>query len=841
MKNRILFGFIFLATSFNVLCQSDILHLKLDLNFDWQKKQASGIASITLLLTQATDTIKLDAGNLSIHSVSMDGKPLKFIYDGGDAPQGLAIVMNEKKQINKAFVIEISYFTTYENRSDPNAIWGSFGKGLRFLEPTSTTPKKRKQIWSSGEPYYNKYWFPCKDDISDIHTTEIIATVDLPLMVIANGDLVNITENANSSRTYHYTTAQAFPSYLVAIVIGHYEDIELHHGRLLIHNYGYPDEIEAVKATTVLLPDMIKFVETHTGHSYPHNQYSQVVAQDYPFPGLVGQHMVSILSDNYIDDYGVHKDYQYLWDGVAMQALANQWFGNLLMPEKWDDIWLNNAFAQYFAGLYTAKVNSKDEYLIYIQPFEKGSVFLDWEAGNRHPVATNQFNDVSKFISDSYSKYKGALILHLLQKELGEELWWKSLKSYVATYAHKKVNTNDFLEVIEQTTGKSYKWFFDQWIYKVGLPHFKITHSFNDTDQRLDLFIDQIPSQRLDSIYENAIFFQGKMQVEINGQLHTVELKPQKKNTFSFDLNGPLNYINCNSEGTWLCTIEHSQTAEAYLHQLASSKDAVARQIAIDSLVAKALDTKNTAIQEQFSKALLNQLMTANYWRFKTNVLSALRKISQPPYDKPMIDVLLHLIKNDSSWVKTSAIFTLGNTADVQYDNLYIEALSDKSDRVINAAAIALGKTKSPEAFDLLIGLDNKPSWKSQSRISALNGLEQLGDERAIDFALKCLEDNNSPRWYLATAVWDYPFAAVNTLVSLGKSALAYPILFKQFKNAMHGSDINDIFQIVSLINLLKEEQAKEIYPMLKEKFKNDAVILPAIVAYESQFIDSIK
>jgi HEAT repeat protein len=97
--------------------------------------------------------------------------------------------------------------------------------------------------------------------------------------------------------------------------------------------------------------------------------------------------------------------------------------------------------------------------------------------------------------------------------------------------------------------------------------------------------------------------------------------------------------------------------------------------------------------------------------------------------------------------------------------------LNDTSDRVVNAAAIALGKSKSPLAYDALVKLKNKPSWKNQSLISALYGLSELGDERGVALALKALRDDPpGARWTLATPVWDYRLTAANTLVALGHS-----------------------------------------------------------------------
>ena len=93
----------------------------------------------------------------------------------------------------------------------------------------------------------------------------------------------------------------------------------------------------------------------------------------------------------------------------------------------------------------------------------------------------------------------------------------------------------------------------------------------------------------------------------------------------------------------------------------------------------------------------------------------------------------------------------------------------------------------------------------------------------------------------MATPIWDYPFAAVNTLVALGKADLAYPILIERFKKSLADNDRNDIFQNVQLINLLKDKRATELYPLLKEKYATDVLILDAIKNYEQQFLETIK
>ncbi len=820
----------------------DTKHLSLSLQFDWQKKQAFGTAEITASVQQEGNKIYLDAGKLSIQSIELNSKKLIFNYDGGDSDNNLEVILDRKYQPNENFTLKITYHTNYENRADPNAIGGSFGKGLRFQQPTSTTPQKRKQIWSSGQPQNNKYWFPCNEDIADIHTTEIKAIVEKPLMVISNGNLIEITDNQNNTRIYHYKSDIPFPNYLVSIVVGEYQELIQNSKGKVITNFGYPHEMEAVTATVELLPDMMQFLEEKTDYQYPYKAYSQVVVQDYPFPGLVGQNATALLSDNYIDDYGVHKDFKYLWDGVAVQALANQWFGNLLMPKSWGDIWLNNAFGQYFAGLYTTKSNAKEEYLLWYYPFERWNMINDWNSENKHPIATQNFKDISAFTMDSYSKFRGALVLRMLQKEMGDENWWKALRYYVKTNAGKQVSTQDFQNAVEKIAGKSYQWFFDQWIYKIGLPKFEVTKAYHASQKQLSLTIKQTQSQENKTDYQQVEFFEGKIEIEIDSKVESVYLKPKAENVFNFSIAENPKFVNFNVEETFLCETIFEKTTDEYFEQLKSSKDVIAKQKALDNLVKVAQDSSVTpALKEKIVQTITAEFQSNQYWRYRWYVLGSLQKILTPPYNEKTFAFLIENIQKEKSWIKTTAINMLAKTNDSKYKNLYIKSLSDESDRVINTASIALGKTKSADAFDILINLEKKPSWKSQNRISALNGLQNLGDVKALDYVLKCLKDNQSPRWYLATSVWDYPFAAVNTLVALGKASLGYSILFERFKQSLQDNDLNDIFQNVQLVNLLKDERAKEMYVLLKEKYKTDSFVLEAVNTYEKQFLESLK
>ena len=433
----------------------DVKHIAIDLKFDWKKKQAYGTAAITFSPLNATDKIFLDAGILTINSIELpDRTPLKFICDGGDRNDGLEINLGRLYQSNENVTIKINYHTNWVNDSDPNLLGGSFGKGIRFFEPTQSTPIKRKQIWSQGEAESNRYWFPCYDSPDDVRTTEFTATVDKGLTVISNGILLQIKNNPNGTHTFHYKADKPYPNYLTSFVVGEYIDVKQNYNEIPLHTFCYPDEQDAAKATTVRLPDMVKFFSEKTGMQYPYSGYSQVVVQDYPFPGMTGQHTATTISDNMIDDAGTHADFLYLWDGVESNALASQWFGNCVSAKSWGHTWLNKSFARYFEGLYADYKNGHDEYLMWYFPFDMGSVMGDWNAGYRHPIVTYHFDNLETFTTDNYANFRGALVLRMLRKQLGEEKWWKAIRHYVKTNAFKQVTTTDLQQSIKTATGE---------------------------------------------------------------------------------------------------------------------------------------------------------------------------------------------------------------------------------------------------------------------------------------------------------------------------------------------------------------------------------------------------
>lgn len=339
-------------------------------------------------------------------------------------------------------------------------------------------------------------------------------------------------------------------------------------------------------------------------------------------------------------------------------------------------------------------------------------------------------------------------------------------------------------------------------------------------------------------------FFQGKIDIEIDGRIEQVMLKAKPENIFTFASPQQPKFVNFDYESTWIGELKFDKSFEELLYQLQNSKDVLARRSAIIELVNIGKNEKTSAEDKAKIKAALRQTVLGNsYWRLRnTAMMQLVNMFGATPLDSETTTTILTVVKNEKSWFRANAISVLGNTRDPKFVDLYLNALNDPSYRVINQAAQALGKTKDAKAFDALAKLVSKPSMKSQGLLCALNGLKELGDPRGFDVAFAALSDLNLHRWRLPIPIaWDFRGVAVDLIASLGKSDKAYPLILERFKKSMDENDLDGIFNNVFLIAVLADPRGQEAFDMLKTKFKDDANTMKAVDTFEAQFKAAIK
>lgn len=596
-------------------------HIALNLKFDWEKEQTFGTATVTLApLLPNFQTVELDAGAMTINSVKMNGKDLKFTYD--EANSNLSINLDRVYRIGEALTFTVDYRTKGEIVS--NTLGFGAGGGLKFIKPDANNPNRRRQIWTQGETDYNRFWFPSYDSPNDFRTSEITATVEKPMFVVSNGKLMSRKDNKDGTETFHWKMDTPFANYLTSIVVGEYAEIKGDYQGIPVLTYLYPHEAKEGAASVEKLPEMVKFFSEKIGIKYPYVKYAQTMAEG--FNGGMENITATTMTPSMIHDRRTLLDF----DSEPLQAheLAHQWFGNYVTCREWSEIWLNESFATYFQALWDEHSKGHDYFLYADVRSNQQAYFNTWNQGNRRPIVTKYYTN-GDALFDTYAYPRGAAVLHMLRKHLGDEMFFKSLKYYLIKHANSPVQTEELRIAIEETTGQSMDWFFDQWLYKMGHPVFEVTQNYDAAAKKLTLKVRQ--TQKIDPLneYPQAEFFQARVDVEIDGRIEQVWLKPQAENVFTFDASVQPQLVNFDYEGTLIKEIKFEKSTDELLYQFKSGKDVLGRVWAMNQLVPRWKSKDTNEADKTKILAALNQAITAEpIWQIRRDVIQA---IVQPP------------------------------------------------------------------------------------------------------------------------------------------------------------------------------------------------------------------
>ncbi len=811
----------------------DVKHVAIDLKFDWAKESAFGTTAVTLAPFKETNKISLDAAAMTVKSVTLpNGTALKFGYDEKKDNDNLEITLDRAYKRGEDLTVKVEYQTNYVNTADAETAIGSFGRGLRFIKPNEDEPNKPMQIWSQGETEFNRYWFPSYDSPNDFRTSELKATVEKKYTVVSNGRLTEVKDNADGTHTFHWKMDIPYTNYLTSIVVGEYTDVKQDWNGIPVNNYGYKNETKEVAATVKNLPDMIDFFSRVTGVKYPYPKYAQTMVEDF------GGGMENISATTMIEELIKDEREMLDEDSDSLQAheLAHQWFGDYVTTRDWGQIWLNESFATYFDALYHEHKKGHEDFLYNNVRSNQDAYYQTWNEGNRRPIVTKHYANKDAMF-DSYAYPRGAAVLHMLRKHLGDELFFKSLNNYLSSNAQQPVSTEDLRIAFEETTGQSMDWFFDQWLYKMGHPVFEVTQNYDDAKKQLTLNVKQ--TQKIDpkNEFPQVEFFQAFVDVAIDNKVERVLLKPQAENVFTFASASKPKLVNFDYEGTLIKELTFEKSVEDLLYQMANDKDVLGRRWAMAELTKKAnLGTE----KEKIVAALMIAMEKDTFWRLRRAALSDVANIYSPnpepgktrpaaKLEETIVQAILRTAKDANSLVRGDALELLGETRNAKYADILIANLSDQSYSVIDQSALALARTKSPKAYESLLKLVNTESWRGRIRAAGLGGLAELGDKRALELGIKFANDKNQPKTIRE--------AALNTIAASGKGdQRAFPIIFDRFKKSFAANDFNGIFSGIQAAIQLADPRGQQIFDLLKEKFGKNPQFAPTILFFETQF-----
>jgi aminopeptidase N len=796
----------------------DQRNIKLDLRFDWDQEQAIGTATITLApVVRDLRRVDFDAAYMTVSGAALkSGTPLKFEYDA--TKEKLSVLLDRAYQPAEEITVVISYHTNRPPAGRASLIGGG---GLNFIKPRPDDPTRPRQVWSQGEAETNHLWFPCFDHPNDFASSEIVATVEKPLSVVSNGKLISVKENSDGTRTYDWKIDDPHATYLTSIIVGEFAPVTGDYAGIPVITNVYKNEIEEGKVTAARLPEMVKFFSEKTGVKYPYAKYAQTTVRD--FGGGMENISATTQTDNMIHDARTELDSTS--DSLQSHELAHQWFGDFVTCRNWSDIWLNESFATYFQAMWDEHSLGHDDFLYLDVKSNQDQYYQAWGRGQRRPIVTKNYANPDS-VFDTYAYPRGGAVLHMLRTYLGEDNWWRSINHYLTKYAHQPVETAQFRIAIEETTGQPMDWFFDEWLYKMGHPVFRVTQDYDAARKELTLKVRQEQRPDPESQYPQVALFQTPVDIEIatasSARIDRVSIAPKEEQTFKFTVDSEPLLVGFDYGGTLIKELVFVKTTGQLQYQLAHDQDVLGRIWALQQLSPRMRDDKTSGADRQaITKAISDTVTKDQFWGTRLEAAALLNGVKEAK------DALLGATKDADARVRARAVTSLAATKDPSLADTYQQLLNDQSYAVIRAAAVALGQTKSPGAYDSLVKLIDAPSWRDTIRASALNGLAALGDKRALDLGLKYYAVGNR------AAV---RAAALAVLGVAGKDdPRVFPILSAALTEALEKRNFGLFFGAAEALVLLGDERGLAVFQELSKKAGTPPQIVGAISGFESR------
>ncbi len=441
---------------FNTL---DIQHYKLAIIVNDTTNRIDATMNVSLKFKKTSNEFQLDLVNKD--SVSGKGMIINSIYQNNVKVTFTHI--NNKISIQPKHIfpgIEYTYSIKYHGIPTDGLVIGKNLYGDRTF-------------FGDNWPNRAHHWFPCIDHPSDKATVEFIIEAPNYYQTIANGFQVEETNINNTTKQYHWKTDVPLPTKVMVIGIAKFavQNIGETHN-IPVSTWVYPQTKEQGFYDFSTAKNILNFFIENVGE-YPYQKLANVQSKTR-FGGMENAGNI------FYFEKSVTGKLEY--EDLIAHEIAHQWFGNSASEIDWPHIWLSEGFATYLTNLFILKDKGEEAFITRIK--EEREKVLNFYKRKQTPVIdTKNTNLMSLLNPNSYEK--GAWFLHMLRKKLGDEIFWKGIKTYYSTYKFKNASTNDFKNVIAEVSSKNLDVFFTQWLQRAGHPILKTNWIYHDNKIRM--------------------------------------------------------------------------------------------------------------------------------------------------------------------------------------------------------------------------------------------------------------------------------------------------------------------------------------------------------------------
>ena len=368
-----------------------------------------------------------------------------------------------------------------------------------------------RTFFSWNWPTMARQWLPVIDHPSDKATSEFLITAPARYQVVANGALVETLDLPDGRRMTHWKESVPIAVWLNNIGVA----------RFAARNFGtaagvplqtwvFPqDRANGMATFEGPTRQSIEFFASHIG-PYPYEKLADVEASQM---GGGMEHASAIF-------YGEKSVSDRPAFGLVAHEISHQWFGDSVTEKDWDDAWLSEGFATYFASLATEFYEGRDAFVAAMQR-SRTSIFAMEKRTPGVAVIHDNLPEIQNGRAPVGIVYqKGGWALHMLRAVIGTEKFWQGIREYYARYRDSNASTEDLRQVMEEASGTDLGWFFQQWLRRAGSPAMEGGWRYDAGAKKVEIELTQMQA---------GDAFRLPMEIGVDGKIERIEMTAKRQ------------------------------------------------------------------------------------------------------------------------------------------------------------------------------------------------------------------------------------------------------------------------------------------------------------------------
>lgn len=463
------------ASTYRLPTHASPLRYDIQLEAEVGREDFSGHVLIAIELHQAHDTLDLHARELTISNaaLNMDGHRYSARLNPDPDNERIILQFSQVLPAGSAF-LELSF-------------QGKVSQNLRGLYLSQNPPEQL--LCTQSAITDARAIFPCFDEPTFKAQFAFEITTPDPV-VLTNSPLLKVT-NSRAAKTWKFAPTKTMSSYLVAMVIGDLassDEMVVSGVPLRVWALRGKEQLGkfAVEYATRLLP----WYEDYFGMPYHFDKYDQVAVPGFAFGAMENSGLVVFRQELLLmsAESSSWKQEKHIARVVAHE-FAHMWFGNLVTLQWWDDLWLNEAFAEWISLRVVSEISP--EYRIWEDFLGVLRHALEADAlESTHAIYSPvQTPAQAQELFDTITYLKGCSVLRMLENFLGSENFREGLRTYMKEFAERNACGSDLWNHLQAASRLPVKEIMGSWILQGGYP--SVTAALERLDGGLFLRLSQ--------------------------------------------------------------------------------------------------------------------------------------------------------------------------------------------------------------------------------------------------------------------------------------------------------------------------------------------------------------